>query len=202
MPPLPVAGTLRSKRWLGHFIGVSVPREPKGKRIVDGLVPLSDKAICEYQDCRASMLLFLRQGNPDDLHRAQDHFESCIQALHRGINFLERLRSLGYVQSNGMPLVAKPRDLEVLRDLVRSKIRTFRDFIEHIEEDIIAQAIPLERPVDVHLGWERATINDATIEYKDLVRWCTQLHQMALPLSVVTATVGPPPDDSQDSRDA
>jgi hypothetical protein len=138
MPLLPLAGTLRSKRWLGHFLGVSAPREPKGKRIVDGLVRLSDKAICEYQDCRESMLLFLREGNPDNFHRAQDHLESCIQALHRGINFLERLRGLGYVQSDLSPLVAKPRDLEVLRDAVRTRIRTFRDFMEHMEEDIIA----------------------------------------------------------------
>jgi hypothetical protein len=148
------------------------------------------------------MLLFLRLGNPDNLHRAQDHFESCIQALHRGINFLDRLRGLGYAQGDGNPLVAKPRDLEILRDAVRSRIRTFRDSIEHIERDIIAQTVPLDRPVDVHLGWERATVNDATIEYSEVVRWCTQLHQVALPLAVVTATVGRPSTGSGVGRDA
>jgi hypothetical protein len=148
------------------------------------------------------MLLFLRHGNPDNLHRAMDHFESCIQALHRGINFLERLRALGYKMSDGTPLVAKPRELEILRDSVRSRIRHFRDLVEHIEEDIIGQSVPLERSVDIHLSWDRATFYDATIEYGELVRWCTQLHQIAVPLSVVTATVKSATGGARDEGDA
>ena len=194
MPPLPVLGTFRSKRELRHVLGMAAPSEPKGRRVVDGLVRLSDKAVLEYQGCRDSLLHFLRHGDPDKLHRAQDHFESSIQSLHRAINYLERLRNLGYVRPGGEPLVARPRDMEILRDAVRTKIRTFRGFIEHLERDIIQDKVLADKPAFLHLGWDHASINSATLEYGDVARWCSQLHYFALPLSVVTITVRSPAD--------
>jgi hypothetical protein len=202
MPELHLDATLRAKRQLGHSLGVSAPRESKGKRLVDGLIRLSDKSAVEYQDARRSLLLFLRNGNPDHYHRAQDHFESCVQSLHRAINYLERLRSLGYRLSTGAALVPRPRDLELLRDDTKRSVRAFRDFLEHIENDIIQDTVPLDRPAELHLGWQRATVNDATLEYADVVRWCVQLHQLVTPLAVVSVTVGPHPSDSDVSTDA
>lgn len=190
MPPLPVSGTLRSKRQLGHFLGVAAPAQPKGRQIVDGLVRLSDKSVCEYQACREALLTFLRGGNPDHLHRAQDHFESCVQALHRAMNYLERLRALGYRTEDGQPLVARPRDLEVLRDGVRGQVRVFRDLLEHLEDDIAADRIPNESPAQLHLGWEQATLEGAVLSYQDIVRWCTAVHELVTPLAQVTLNVG------------
>ena len=202
MPPLLLDGTLRSKRELGHVLGVSGPAEPKGRQIVDGLVRLTDKSACEYQDCRTSLILFLRKGHADQLHRANDHFESCVSSLHRAINYLDRLRSLGYRRPNGEALVARPRDLEILRDSVRSKVRTFRDYLEHLEDDIIQNKIPPDRPASLHLGWERATINDALLAYRDVARWCNQLYDFATPLAVVTLSAGPVREQNNVSSDA
>lgn len=193
MPQLTVAGTLRSKRELGHFLGVTAPAQPKGRQIVDGLIRLSDKSVCEYQACREALLVFLRQGNPDLLHRAQDHFESCVQSLHRAMNYLERLRALGYRTGDGQPLVARPRDLEVLRDAVRSKVRVFRDLLEHLENDIVADQVPPDSAAQLHLGWERATLECASLSYCDIVRWCTAMHELVAPLAQVTLTVGQQP---------
>jgi len=192
MPPLEVRGTLRSKRELGHRLGVAAPRQPKGRQIVDGLVRLSDKSVCEYQACRENLVEFLRQGNPDRLHRAQDHFESCVQSLHRAINFLDRLRSLGYRTEDGQPLVARPRDFEVLREGVRAQVRVFRDLLEHLEDDIAADRVPPGSPAQLHLGWEQATLEGEVLPYRDVVRWLTAIHELVSPLAQVTLTVGAP----------
>lgn len=191
MPELQLQGSLRSKRSIGYFLEVNSPKETKGKRIVDGVIRLADKSALEYQAARSSMLSYLEKSYADDLYRAQDHFESCVHALHRGIKFLGRLRSIGYRLANGDALVRRPREWEVLKEPTKKTIRDFRDTLEHVEEFIINESIPDDRPAAIHLGWERATINDKTIEYKDLARWCTLLYQFALPLSVVTVTVTP-----------
>lgn len=188
MPEITVVPDLRSKRQLGAVLGVSSPSEPKGKLIVDGIVRLSDKALLEYQAARMELLQFLENGYPNDLHRAQDHFESCVHALHRGINFLERLRRLGYLLLNGTPLVNRPREFELLRDVTRISVREFRDFLEHTEDDIIGDVVPHGCPATLHLGWEQATINTAALNYTDVARWCIQLHEFARPLSVVTVS--------------
>jgi hypothetical protein len=197
MPSLAVVGTLRSKRELGHFLGVTAPAQPKGRQIVDGLIRLSDKSVCEYQACREALLAFLRQGNADYLYRAQDHFESCVQSLHRAMNYLERLRALGYRTADGQPLVARPRDLEALRGDVRSEVRVFRDLLEHLEDDIAADRVPADSPGQLHLGWERATLEGTSLSYRDIVRWCTAVHELVAPLAQITLTVGQPPGDNR-----
>jgi hypothetical protein len=191
MPPLDLDMTLRCKRELGHLLGVHGPHEPCGKMIADGLVRLVDKCGLEYVAARAMLLEFLAHGTVMHYHRAQDHFESCVQALHRGINYLERLRALGY-SNNGVPLVARPRDLEVIREVTKSAVRQFRDFLEHIEDDIIQGRVPSDSNAFIHLGWSSASINGATLAYADVARWVSQLHEIAAPLSVVTLTVSTP----------
>jgi len=198
MPPLAVDMTLRSKRELGHILGVHGPREPRGKKIVDGLVRLVDKCGLESVAAREMLVKFLADGSVMHYHRAQDHFESCIQALHRAINYLERLRALGY-SNNGVPLVPRPRELEVIRDSTKNSVREFRDFIEHIEDDIIQGKVPDESNAFIHLGWSSASINGATLAYADIARWCTQLHEIAAPLSIVMLTTATPeaPGDNE-----
>ena len=191
MPPLALDTTLRSKRDLGHILGVHGPSEPRGKKIVDGLVRLIDKCGLEYIAAREMLVKFLADGYVMHYHRAQDHFESCIQALYRAINYLERLRALGY-SNNGIPLVPRPRELEVIRDSTKNAVREFRDFVEHIEDDIIQGKVADESNAFIQLGWSSASINGATLAYADVVRWCSQLHEIAEPLSIVTLTASTP----------
>lgn len=192
MPELKLQGSLRSKRHLGYVLGVNSPKELKGRRVVDGVIRLADKACLEYMASRDTMAKFLEQGYADDLFRAQDHFESCIIALHRAIRFLERLRKMGYKLSDGTPLVPKPREFELLHESAMSKIRRFRDTIEHIEERIINDAIDEKSPASIHIGWQKATLGEDTIEYVDLAMWCNLIYQFALPLSQVVANVSDP----------
>jgi hypothetical protein len=76
---------LRGKRALGNLLNVHGPPSTHGKQIADGFVQLVEKTLLEYEASRKRMLLYLRDGFADDYHRAQDHFESSIQSLHRSI---------------------------------------------------------------------------------------------------------------------
>lgn len=189
MPQLALEPSLRSKRELGNLLGVHGPRTPGGKQIADGLARLVEKAILEYKASRARLIAFLSEGELDDYHRAQDHFETSLHCVHRAVSYLERLRSMGFRQPDGQPFIPRPRDLEILRNDVKTKIRIFRDLAEHLDQDIIEGRLAPDAEVGIHLGWEKASLNGAEIEYTDLVRWLTQLHQFAGILSRVNITV-------------
>lgn len=191
MPALDLEASLRGKRLLGNLLGVHGPDSKRGKQIADGFVRLVEKAILEYQACRERFFAFHEKGAFDDHCRAQDHFETSIQSAHRAIAYLERLRALNLRQADGAPFIPRPRDLEVLRSDVKSKVRVFRDFAEHLEDDIICDRLPADEEVGIHLGWEKASLNQAEIVYIDLTRWLTQLHLFAGLLSRVNISIGP-----------
>jgi hypothetical protein len=192
MPALALETSLRSKREFGHLLGVHGPHAPRGKQIADGYVRLVEKAVLEYQASRGKLLRFLSDGFADDYHRAQDHFESSIQSLHRAVLYLDRLRSMGFRNPNGTPFVPRPRELEPLRDEVKARIRDLRDRAEHLDGDILSQTIAPDAGVAIHLGWEKASLADAQVTYQDFARWITRLHHFALLLSQVRITVGGP----------
>lgn len=191
MPTLDLEVSLRSKRLLGNLLGVHGPHTKRGKQIADGFVRLVEKAILEYQACRQRYFAFHEKGEFDDHCRAQDHFETSIQSAHRAIAYLDRLRAMNIRQADGVPFIPRPRDLEILRDDVKRRVRVFRDFAEHLEDDIINDRLPVEAEVGIHLGWEKASLNHAEIVYVDLTRWLTQLHLFAGLLSRVNIVVGP-----------
>jgi hypothetical protein len=193
MPTITLETSLRSKRQLGLLLGVHGPHTPRGKQIADGFVRLVEKTILEYQSSRERLFAFLKDGIADDYFRAQDHFETSIQSLHRTITYLDRLRGMGFRQADGTAFVPRPRELEVLRDDIKAKVRELRDFAEHLDQDIVGARIPPDVEIGIHLGWEQASLNGAEITYTDFVRWVGQLHHFAVLLSRVHITVGPVP---------
>ncbi|WP_455231009.1 hypothetical protein [Geopseudomonas aromaticivorans] len=132
MPELDLESSLRSKRVLGNLLGVHGPHTPRGKQIADGLVRLVEKATLEYKASRERIIALLSEGEFDNYHRAQDHFETSLHSVHRAVSYLERLRSMGFRLPDGQPFIPRPRDLEILRSDVKTKIRVFRDFAEHL----------------------------------------------------------------------
>jgi len=189
--------SLRGKRELGRILGVHGPSTPRGLQIADGYVRLVEKTIIEYESSRREMLSFMAGGVLDSYFRAQDHFETCLQALHRAIIFLDRLRRLGIRRADGTPFVPRPRDLEVLNEGVRSRVRDIRDACEHLDEDIINGRIPEDAEVAIHLGWECAKLADKEICYHEISKWIIQLHQFAVPLSRVELVVSSPATDNK-----
>lgn len=198
MPAVGLETSLRSKRLLGNLLGVHGPHTPSGKQIADGFVRLVEKAILEYQASRERLLAFQEKGEVDDQFRAQDHIETSLQSTHRAITYLDRLRNMGFRQVDGSAFIPRPRDLEILRENVKTKVRELRDFAEHLDQDIVAGKLLVEAEVGIHLGWEKASLNGAEIVYTDFTRWLTQLHYFADLLSQVNITVGTAPSTEED----
>lgn len=184
--------SLRSKRELGNILGVHGPQTPRGRQIADGFVRLVEKTTLEYRQSREGLIAFLKDGTLDHYFRAQDYFESSIQSLHRAILYLDRLRALGLRQRDGSPFVPRPRDLEVLRDDVKTRVRELRDLAEHLDKDIVGGRLPVDAEVAIHLGRDAACLGMTEIVYVDLARWIEQLHYFALFLSRVQVLVGEP----------
>ncbi len=182
--------SLKPKHDLGKIIGVYKFPDVRGMQITDGFVRLVDKAVIEYRESRSRLIKFLAQGMADDGCRASYHFESCIQSLHKAINYIERLRHLGYSRGDNSPLIPKPRDMTVLQENVKSEIRKFRDAIEHLDNDIIDGRLPENQIIGVHLGWKVATVGKFHLAYKNIVKWLEQLHEIAAILSRVHLTQG------------
>lgn len=200
MPALRVEPALRAKRRLGKILGVHGPHDPEGQLIVDGLVRLVDKAALEYMAARNELLEFAVAGYLDRYHRAQDHFESFVQCLHRAMIYLDRLRARGYRTVDGGPLVSRPRDLEALGPVATKTVRQFRDSLEHLDKDILSGQIPPQDDVGPRLDTHQASIGGFVLSYEDSARWCEQIHAVAAPLSIVHISVGPAPE--ADARDA
>jgi hypothetical protein len=154
----------------------------------------------EYEESRTKLIAFLADGTADHEHRAQDHFESCVQSLHRAMEYFERLRQFGYKSGDGTPFIPRARELEVLRDHIRAQVRDMRDAVEHLDRDILNDQLPEDAMVGIHLGWEKATLGAFALHYADVARWITQLHEFAARLSRVHIVVGPPsPSDNNDA---
>jgi hypothetical protein len=185
--------SLRSKRELGQLLGVHAQPRGRARQIADGYVRFVEKTVLEYREARTHLIRFLAEGTVDDLHRAQDHFESCIQSLHRALIYVERLRGFGYKRGDGTPFIPRPRELEVLRDTVRTPVRAMRDALEHLDNDILDGTLPEDSPAGPHLGWEVATLGALTLRYADVARWIEQLHEFATLLSRVHLQVGATP---------
>src|SRR4030042_2479537 len=203
MPSLSELETgLRGKRLLGRILGVHGPPSQRGLQIADGYVRLVEKTLIEYESARKAMISFMSNGNFDSYCRAQDHIETCLQSLHRAIIYLYRLRRMGLRRADGMPFVPRPRDLQVLTDDVRSRVRGMRDACEHLDEDIINGRINENAEVAIHLGWECAKLAAYEIFYEEMSKWITQLHQFAVPLSRVELVVGSSTTDNNTEKDA
>jgi hypothetical protein len=123
---------------LAHVTG----RRARGGRLAAGYVRLVDKAVVEYQAARAALAEFERNHSSRSNARVQSHLETCIQSLNRALRFLEAMRGQGERRTDGSPLIPRPRDLAILADPVRGRIRNFRDAIEHYEEHLLKGKLP------------------------------------------------------------
>jgi hypothetical protein len=191
--------SLRSKRDIGKLLGVHAQPSGRARQIADGYVRLVEKAILEYNEARNILIAFLSDGTADHLHRAQDHFESCVQALHRALIYFDRLRNFGYKRQDGTPFIPRPREIEVLRKSVRTPVRDMRDALEHLDNDILDGTLPEDLPAEIHLGWDTATLGTHKLRYTDVTRWIEQLHGFAALLSRVHLQVGPAPAVERES---
>lgn len=201
MPSLSGLDTnLRAKRLLRRIIGIHGPPTARGLQIADGFVRLVEKTIIEYESARRELISFMADGVTANYFRAQDHFETCLQSLHRAILYLDRLRRLGFQRVDGTPFVPRPHDLEVLNESTSSRVRQIRDACEHLDKDIIGGRIPEDAEVSIHLGWQRAKLADIEICYEEISAWISQLYYFAVLLSKIELIVSSPRADGNEEN--
>jgi hypothetical protein len=181
--------SLRGKRELGRILGAHGSSTSRGLQIADGYVRLVEKTIIEYESARREMVSFMAGGVLGKYFRAQDHFETCLQALYRAIIYLDRIRRLDIRHKDGTPFEPRPPDLEVLSEGVRSRLEEIRDACVDLDEDIINERIPEDAEVAICLGWDCARLADKEICYDEISKWIIQLYQIAVPLSRVEVVV-------------
>ncbi len=189
--------SLRSKRFLSNVLGINSPPTSRGKQLANGFVHLVQKALIEYEALRTKLTAFLENGVAEDFHRAQDHAETCVNALHRGIEYLDRLRSFGFRRADGSPYVPRARELAVLREDRRRAVRRMRDLLEHIDADIIGGRVDPGGDVTVRPTFESLRLGSAVLSYAQMADNIRLLHSFAVELSEVRITVsGAPPSST------
>jgi hypothetical protein len=176
-------GSLRSKRDLGKVLGLHGQPISRGRQLADGYVRLVEKTVLEFEASRDTLIVFLSEGYADQMFRSQDHFESCVQSMHKAILFLDRLRHLDLRRADGSSFVPRPRDLVVLREDVKIQVRHMRDTIEHLDEDILKNKLSESALIGVHMGWDKASIGNYNLAFADVASWIEILHGFAKLLS-------------------
>lgn len=184
--------SLRSRRFLGNLLKISAPPTSIGRHVADAFVHVVAKSLIEYRALRAAMLSFLADGIAEDYHRAQDQAESCVNSLHRAIKLLDRLRSLGFTLPDGQPYVPRARDLAILREANRKKVRDLRDAQEHIDSDVLGGRLPPDSDVTIRPMWDKLSLHGKELSYAEIAENVRQLHKFAAELSTVTIVVSEP----------
>jgi hypothetical protein len=180
---------LRSKRFLSNVLRINAPPTSSGRQLADGFVHLVEKALVEYQELSTKLTSFLEHGLAEDYHRAQDHAESCVNALHRAIEYLDRLRSLGFRRVDGSAFVPRARDLAVLRDERRRPVRDMRDLLEHIDADILGGRVDSDADVTLRPAFDSLRLGRKSLSYALIADNIRLLHPLACELSLVRITV-------------
>lgn len=156
---------------------------------------LVDKAIYEYQIARQAVLdeieiglhgtemvekVMLRDdrpisvgGRPLFILKFIDHFENCINALHRLLKLFERL-------SNDPMLSKLPREKRKALEAFSKSVPKLRHTVEHVENAISNDEIVPGQPVMVAINaaGDRAQIGPHEVEFADVERTLRLLYQI------------------------
>ncbi len=167
------------------FVG-KAPRKHPARAYWLTLVRLVDKAVFEYGHAQVAVeaareLPKQRKGLVLLPFDAVGHFENCINAMHRAMNFVKALQSARLRKPDGSPVV--PRGLPVLSTDATSRIDKMRNAIEHTEKDIAKGVLAVGQPLFLAIGEDDIRLPSVTIRYSELASWIEQLQHIALELS-------------------
>jgi hypothetical protein len=148
------------------------------------LTRLIDKAIREYQLARASILAQIEESQrPAEVMEREgrflfilgftDHLETCLNAVHRVLNILDRLKR----EKLPTPL---SRELRRAIEAHTRELGKIRNLIEHIDERIQRDEIAAGSPIMLGLAdsEDGAVIGDLTITFTDLAAALRKLHEV------------------------
>lgn len=168
-----------------HFFQGGGPKEYNAYALTMNFIRLVDLSVQEYELGRSSFQEFL--NNREGIHigsatASVGHFEVCLSALKRSVNFLKALRGNKNVQ-NGLKNLL-PRGSLILRGDAEKQVTRMRHAIEHLEEEIIKGQIQKGQALCVLATEEKLELGCHSIRYTDLAAWLTELHTLSgkLPL--------------------
>jgi hypothetical protein len=164
------------------FSGIG-PRSSPARQLTSNLVRLTDKVVFEHEAARAELQRYLNRRSLSSFFRGQGHLETCVQSLHRALNFAEALRRRGLQMTTGEPVIPRCRDVEVLSNPVRTRIKNFRDAIEHTDERLIKSGAPVGQVTALNPSEAGISLEGVSITYSELALWIRQLHGIAVRLN-------------------
>jgi hypothetical protein len=145
---------------------------------------LVDKAIYEYGMAREAILAQIAEGDRPFEEMANtgrqffmfafiDHFENCINAIHRALKLFERMKS--------EPILSGvPRELHRAVDAYSRSLRDVRDTFEHMDERIRHDEIAEGQPIMLSVAddGERAVVGADEVLFIDVARTLRKLHEI------------------------
>lgn len=186
--PVPIVPVLHrevhGKSLLDLMVSLMLVRRPEivsdspGRGLFNNLVRLTDKAVVEYDTARVACEEFAatvrNAPRVTDYFRAIDHFENCLNALHRALLHAEAIKSTA---------TAPAFDRNQWRALasVRRRLTSFRDAIEHTDDRMKSHnEEQWTGPAFLVLTVDHLAIqNDHhIIKYRELGQWIHQVYRL------------------------
>ena len=170
-------------RALGLVLSGTGPRTQPSAAFANSFVRLTDRSILEHELAREELTSFIDYRSIQSFFRAQGHLETCIESMHRALNFAEALRRIGLKLPDGTALISRAKDSEILSSPVRKRIRDLRHAIQHVEERLINSGAPVGKPIALNPDNNGVSLEGVTITYDELARWLRELHKLAMYLN-------------------
>jgi hypothetical protein len=140
---------------------------------------LADFSTLEYLRSRATLRSFSKERFVNRFFEGICHLENCIVSMHRSLLFMQQIRRLGLLTHDGIPIVIRSREWNVLR--AQDRLRKIRNSIQHLdgmilrgEEKIVFAFRPGERGLE---------FEGAQLSYAELVDWLVELNQLSKTIS-------------------
>jgi hypothetical protein len=156
---------------------------PLGKGLPSHLarnaVRLTDQAVADYKQAYRNLRRFVENQDFGGFIGAQGRFETSIISLHRSLGYFHALRAQGMKLADGSPLIPRPKECPLLRDVVRKQLKQMRDAIIHLDERLCKAPRPVGEPVALDLRDTGMYVNRHTLAWTEITEYLRQAHQLA-----------------------
>jgi hypothetical protein len=160
------------------------PQHRDAYALVMNFIRMTDLASHEYAEGQKSSNEFWTTHDSLRISSAilsTAHFEVCIDAVKRAINFLKAIRGNPNVPQSLKDLL--PRGLKLLSGEVEGKITDMRDAIQHLEERIYKGEIGSDENFVLRGERDSLQLGSTAITYTELVGWLVEAHDLATKMS-------------------
>jgi hypothetical protein len=165
---------------LNRFFRGGGPKNHISYALVANFIRLADQTLQEYKAARTALLEYIHRPNNNVISpffRATGHCEICLSLLDRSLNFVERIRR----DRNTLQI---PKNLSVLSGTVMTRIRKFRNVIEHLYDDILDRKIHKGDPIALLVNSDSIELLGEKIYFKEIALWIQELNSLASTLAI------------------